>query len=43
LEREGISVNLQQTEGWLYEEGDDETEAVYSSKLEELKKVKKYR
>ncbi|TVU08560.1 hypothetical protein EJB05_41969 [Eragrostis curvula] len=38
-EREGISVNLQQTEEWLYEEGDDETEAVYSSKLEELKKL----
>nr|XP_045087500.1 heat shock 70 kDa protein 15-like [Aegilops tauschii subsp. strangulata] len=38
-EREEISVNLQQTEEWLYEEGDDETEAVYTSKLEELKKV----
>ncbi|KAM0927731.1 hypothetical protein ACQ4PT_002683 [Festuca glaucescens] len=37
-EREEISVNLQQTEEWLYEEGDDETEAVYTSKLEELKK-----
>ncbi|KAG8074886.1 hypothetical protein GUJ93_ZPchr0006g45981 [Zizania palustris] len=36
-EREEISFNLQQTEDWLYEEGDDETEAVYSSKLEELK------
>jgi heat shock 70kDa protein 4 len=41
LEREGISVNLQQTEDWLYEEGDDETEVVYSSKLEDLKKVNK--
>ncbi|KAJ1260430.1 hypothetical protein BS78_10G231600 [Paspalum vaginatum] len=38
-EREEISVNLQKTEDWLYEEGDDETEAVYSSKLEELKKL----
>lgn len=38
-EREQISVNLQQTEEWLYEEGDDETEEVYSSKLEELKKL----
>uniref|UniRef100_A0ACD5ZC60 Uncharacterized protein n=2 Tax=Avena sativa TaxID=4498 RepID=A0ACD5ZC60_AVESA len=38
-EREEISVNLQQTEEWLYEEGDDETEAVYTSKLEELKKL----
>ncbi|PWZ22374.1 Heat shock protein 16 [Zea mays] len=37
-EREQISFNLQQTEDWLYEEGDDETEVVYSSKLEELKK-----
>ncbi|CAM0909445.1 unnamed protein product [Alopecurus aequalis] len=38
-EREEISVNLQQTEEWLYEEGDDETEAVYISKLEEIKKL----
>nr|CAB3471183.1 unnamed protein product [Digitaria exilis] len=39
-EREEISVKLQHTEEWLYEEGDDETEAVYCSKLDELKKVK---
>uniref|UniRef100_A0A0D9WTA4 Heat shock 70 kDa protein 16 n=1 Tax=Leersia perrieri TaxID=77586 RepID=A0A0D9WTA4_9ORYZ len=38
-EREGISFTLQQTEDWLYEEGDDETEAVYSRKLEELKRL----
>ncbi|KAG2613707.1 hypothetical protein PVAP13_4KG405100 [Panicum virgatum] len=38
-EREEISVNLQQTEEWLYEEGDNETEAVYCSKLEELRKL----
>ncbi|KAJ8466227.1 hypothetical protein OPV22_028779 [Ensete ventricosum] len=38
-EREGISVSLQQTEEWLYEDGDDETEKVYTSKLEELKKL----
>jgi len=38
-EREEISANLQQTEEWLYEEGDDETEEVYCSKLEELKKL----
>uniref|UniRef100_J3MGW2 Heat shock 70 kDa protein 16 n=2 Tax=Oryza brachyantha TaxID=4533 RepID=J3MGW2_ORYBR len=38
-EREEISFNLQQTEDWLYEEGDDETEAVYTSKLEELKRL----
>uniref|UniRef100_A0A0E0LEQ2 Heat shock 70 kDa protein 16 n=1 Tax=Oryza punctata TaxID=4537 RepID=A0A0E0LEQ2_ORYPU len=38
-EREEISLSLQQTEDWLYEEGDDETEAVYNSKLEELKRL----
>ncbi|XP_020080084.1 heat shock 70 kDa protein 16-like [Ananas comosus] len=38
-ERESISTNLQQTEEWLYEDGDDEIEKVYSSKLEELKKL----
>lgn len=38
-EREGISSSLQQTEEWLYEDGDDETENAYTSKLEDLKKV----
>uniref|UniRef100_A0A0E0E5D2 Heat shock 70 kDa protein 16 n=1 Tax=Oryza meridionalis TaxID=40149 RepID=A0A0E0E5D2_9ORYZ len=38
-EKEEISLSLQQTEDWLYEEGDDETEAVYNSKLEELKRL----
>ncbi|KAG0478151.1 hypothetical protein HPP92_012870 [Vanilla planifolia] len=38
-EREGISHSLQQTEEWLYEDGDDETEKVYTSKLDELKKL----
>ncbi|KAJ4982362.1 hypothetical protein NE237_033199 [Protea cynaroides] len=38
-EREGISKNLQQTEEWLYEDGDDESEKVYTSKLEGLKKM----
>ncbi|KAL2495388.1 Heat shock 70 kDa protein 16 [Forsythia ovata] len=38
-EREGISSNLQQTEEWLYEDGDDETECVYIEKLEDLKKI----
>ncbi|CAN4078339.1 unnamed protein product [Withania somnifera] len=38
-EREGISCNLQQTEGWLYEDGDDESEQVYAEKLEDLKKM----
>ncbi|CAK9317709.1 unnamed protein product [Citrullus colocynthis] len=38
-EREGISSSLQQTEEWLYEDGDDETESAYSSKLDDLKKL----
>lgn len=32
-------MNLQQTEEWLYDDGDDETENAYTSKLEDLKKV----
>lgn len=36
-ERDGISRSLQQTEEWLYEDGDDETEHAYTSKLEDLK------
>lgn len=38
-EREGISRSLQQTEEWLYDEGDDETESAYTSKMEDLKKL----
>ncbi|XP_054795093.1 heat shock 70 kDa protein 16-like isoform X3 [Prosopis cineraria] len=38
-EREGISRSLQETEEWLYEDGDDETEAAYSEKLEDIKKL----
>ncbi|XP_022877971.1 heat shock 70 kDa protein 16-like [Olea europaea var. sylvestris] len=38
-EREVISSNLQQTEEWLYEDGDDESESVYTEKLEDLKKI----
>ncbi|KAF5205823.1 Heat shock protein [Thalictrum thalictroides] len=38
-EREGISRNLQETEDWLYEDGDDESEQVYSGKMEDLKKL----
>uniref|UniRef100_A0A5B6ZSD4 Putative heat shock protein 16 n=1 Tax=Davidia involucrata TaxID=16924 RepID=A0A5B6ZSD4_DAVIN len=38
-EREGISRNLQQTEEWLYEDGDDESENVYTEKLGDLKKL----
>ncbi|KAL8151190.1 hypothetical protein V2J09_020998 [Rumex salicifolius] len=36
-EREGISQNLQETEDWLYGDGDDETEYVYNLKMEQLK------
>ncbi|KAL6990790.1 hypothetical protein U1Q18_008912 [Sarracenia purpurea var. burkii] len=38
-EKEGISRNLQQTEEWLYEDGDDESENIYTEKLEDLKKL----
>ncbi|KAJ7567078.1 hypothetical protein O6H91_02G131600 [Diphasiastrum complanatum] len=38
-EREELSTKLQQTEDWLYEEGEDETKSVYIAKLEELKKL----
>ncbi|KAI9115670.1 hypothetical protein K1719_013339 [Acacia pycnantha] len=38
-EREGISKSLQDTEEWLYEDGDDETEGAYSGKLEDIKKL----
>ncbi|GMH05316.1 hypothetical protein Nepgr_007156 [Nepenthes gracilis] len=38
-EKEGISQNLQQTEEWLYEDGDDETENVYNGKLQDLKRL----
>lgn len=38
-EREGISRSLQETEEWLYDDGDDETVNTYASKLEDLKKL----
>ncbi|KAK7287503.1 hypothetical protein RIF29_00783 [Crotalaria pallida] len=38
-ERDDISRSLQETEEWLYEDGDDESELAYSSKLEDLKKL----
>lgn len=38
-ERESISKDLQQTQDWLYEDGDDETEMVYASRMAELKKL----
>ncbi|KAG6792323.1 hypothetical protein NC652_001938 [Populus alba x Populus x berolinensis] len=37
-EREGFTAKLQETEDWLYEDGEDETKGVYIAKLEELKK-----
>ncbi|XP_076900365.1 heat shock 70 kDa protein 16-like [Bidens hawaiensis] len=38
-ERDGISRNLQETEDWLYEDGDDETEQAYTGRLQDLKKL----
>ncbi|KAL4563050.1 hypothetical protein LXL04_027081 [Taraxacum kok-saghyz] len=38
-EHEIITEILQETENWLYEEGDDESEQVYIGKLEGLKKL----
>lgn len=38
-ERELFTSKLQETEDWLYEDGEDETKGVYVAKLEELKKV----
>ncbi|KAG4920880.1 hypothetical protein AAZX31_18G095700 [Glycine max] len=38
-EKDDISRTLQETEEWLYEDGVDETEHAYSSKLEDLKKL----
>ena len=36
-----FAAKLQETEDWLYEDGEDETKGVYIAKLEELKKVGK--
>ncbi|KAH8512129.1 hypothetical protein H0E87_009364 [Populus deltoides] len=39
-ERDEISINLQKTEEWLYEdEPDDESENIYNQKLEDLRKL----
>ncbi|XP_075505523.1 heat shock 70 kDa protein 16 isoform X3 [Primulina tabacum] len=38
-EKEEISRKLQQTEEWLYDGGDDESEYIYTRKLEDLKKM----
>ncbi|KAJ0881312.1 putative Heat shock protein 70 family [Helianthus annuus] len=37
-EREAFIAKLQETEDWLYEDGEDETKGVYIAKLDELKK-----
>ncbi|XP_024979378.1 heat shock 70 kDa protein 15-like [Cynara cardunculus var. scolymus] len=37
-DREAFIAKLQETEDWLYEDGEDETKGVYIAKLEELKK-----
>lgn len=37
--RESFAQKLQQTEDWLYEEGEDETKGVYIAKLEELQAI----
>ncbi|XP_076887908.1 heat shock 70 kDa protein 15-like [Bidens hawaiensis] len=37
-EREAFIAKLQETEDWLYEDGEDETKGVYVAKLDELKK-----
>ncbi|KAL5994097.1 hypothetical protein ACLOJK_034968, partial [Asimina triloba] len=37
--REAFSAKLQETEDWLYEDGEDETKGVYTAKLKELMKV----
>ncbi|CAN1318782.1 Heat shock 70 kDa protein 16 [Linum perenne] len=39
VEREGISRSLQETEEWLYGDGDDETENAYTSKMQDLKRI----
>ncbi|XP_008948032.1 PREDICTED: heat shock protein 105 kDa isoform X2 [Merops nubicus] len=36
---QGFSALLAETEGWLYEEGEDEAKQVYVDKLEDLKKL----
>lgn len=38
-EREDLASKLQETEDWLYEDGEDETKGVYVAKLAELKNV----
>ena len=42
-EKDDFTAKLQEVEDWLYEEGEDETKGVYIAKLDELKKVRKFR
>ncbi|KAL2332389.1 hypothetical protein Fmac_019970 [Flemingia macrophylla] len=37
-DREALIAKLQEVEDWLYEDGEDETKGVYTTKLEELQK-----
>ncbi|XP_057764831.1 heat shock 70 kDa protein 16 [Salvia miltiorrhiza] len=39
FEKGTISSNLQQTEEWIYGDGDDESEFVYTERLQDLKKM----
>lgn len=39
VEKEQLIAKLQQTEDWLYEDGENEAKGVYVAKLEELKKM----
>ncbi|GJP56806.1 hypothetical protein CLOM_g15853 [Closterium sp. NIES-68] len=38
-EKEKVLARLQETEDWLYEDGESESKGVYSAKLEELKRL----
>ncbi|KAL4589187.1 hypothetical protein LXL04_002092 [Taraxacum kok-saghyz] len=38
-DKEALIAKLQETEDWLYEDGEDETKGVYVAKLDELKKL----
>lgn len=38
-EKQGIAESLQQTEDWLYEDGDDESANVYADRLQDLRKL----
>ncbi|GJZ56416.1 heat shock 70 kDa protein 15-like protein [Tanacetum coccineum] len=38
-DREQLIAKLQETEDWLYEDGEDETKGLYVAKLDELKKL----